>query len=368
MFAGCAGFARGFKGFCLLLALGACAAPPPPPPVSTSALEAARARLTAVYAGWFDADGLRRPDGHAYTVDVAHLLEHAARLGDAGLYARVHAVAVRLVMDDPADPYTAGFVAWRSFDDRPDASGTTEALHLARALRVGAARLGRPADAALAARLLDGYARHAYVDRGVWLIRNYFAFQTRAFANDSYLVDYEPDLLAEAGLAALARRSTAVVVAAWRPVGLVDTLLQPDLGTVMPDLPVGPFSPNDVIQLNNACAVALGAAGEAPAVAWSVLRFGAARWAGLRRYYLGRDGAPAHPVAADLSTRTCLLRLALRLGHAESVAAWLPALLPAWEALPADRERRLHTLGEVLLTLDALIEARQAPSDATSAR
>ncbi|MEZ4468101.1 MAG: hypothetical protein R3F43_27635, partial [bacterium] len=67
--------------------------------MATAELVALRAELTAVVAGWFAADGLRRPDGHAYTIDVAHLLEHAAWVQDAALYGRVRATVDALVLD-----------------------------------------------------------------------------------------------------------------------------------------------------------------------------------------------------------------------------------------------------------------------------
>ena len=80
-------------------------------------------------------------------------------------------------------------VPWRSFlqtlRKALDASGTTEALRFAEGLWEGARVFGEPADRELALLVLRAYRRHEYVDQGIWLIRNYFNLQTRAFATNS---------------------------------------------------------------------------------------------------------------------------------------------------------------------------------------
>ena len=336
-----------------------------PPPAETADLRALRAELSAIFKRWSQEDGLRRPDGYVYTVDLAHALEHAANVKDQAWYDALRPAATKAIIDRDDDPYTGGFVAWREGPgDFPDASGTTEGLHLARALMRGAQAFDRPAERALALRLVDGYQRHAFVDRGQWLIRNYFNFGTRAFANDSYLVDYDPDFVAEVAaqvpeLADLAEKSAALVAEARTQSGLIHTMLQPDVGTVMPDYPMRAFSPNDVVQFNNACWVATSVAQAAPAVAQGMLDFAIRRWRRLRRYYYGRSGLPVTNQGADLAARTCIVRLAARLDAHAVMDRLLPDVIPAWRALPTDSVRRIYTLGEVLLTLDAVLAVRE---------
>lgn len=350
----------------LCAALLACAPRPPPAP---EALPALRADLTALAVEWLDADQLRRADGFTYAVDLAHLMLHAAHLGDRPLYLRLRQMAVeRLIIDRADDPYTQGFVGWRFAPGAPadaalDASGTTEALRLTRALWTGARAFARPEDHALAERLAHGYCRHATVEGGVWLVRNYFNLGTRAFANDSFLVDYDADLLAEMAretgdptLAEVAAASTRTVRAARTPAGLVHTLIQPDVATVMPDLPLTAFSPNDVVQLNNACTVATTVVTEAPEVARAVLDFGTRRRADLKRYFYGRTGEAVNAVAADLTTTSCLARLAAQLGDRSAERAWVSASLPGWRGLRTDPERRVYSVTEALLALDAVLE------------
>ena len=81
--------------------------------------------------------------------------------------------------------------------------------------------------------ILDGYARHAAEEQGVWMIRNYFNLGTRSFATNSFLVDYAPDLVAEVAaamgredLAEVARRSYALIEKAQAPIGLLYDMIQ----------------------------------------------------------------------------------------------------------------------------------------------
>lgn len=334
-------------------------------PPTTAELRTLRASAGAAFKAWSLDDGLRRPDGYVYTVDLAHALEHAAHIGDRVWYEALRPQADKVIIDRRDDPYTGGFVAWREGPGTfPDASGTTEALHLARALFAGADAFDLPAERTLALRLIDGYARHGFFDRGQWLIRNYFNFGTRAFANDSFLVDYEPDVVAAAArldprYAFLAAQSVEVVRSARTASGLIHTLLQPDIGTVMPDYPIGAFSPNDIVQFNNACWIATGTVHTAPEVGKAVLGFAMDRWPRLRRYYYGRSGEPVTPQLADLAASTCIIRLAARLEAYTTMDRLLSDVIPAWRALPADPVRRIYTLGEVLLTIDAVIAVRE---------
>lgn len=340
----------------------------PQPAVDRGELSALRGALETRAARLWRGDGLVRPDGCVYTVDVGHLLIYAAARGDRALYDRVRPVARGLVRDDRSDPYTRGFVPWRRCgDDPPDASGTTEALRVARGLWRGGARFDLADDRALARVVLDGYARHAAEEYGVWMVRNYFAFQTRAFANDSYLVDYDPDFVAEvaratgdAGLATLARRSAALVEAAVAPSGLIHTLVQPDVATLLPRAPVPIFSPNDVIQVNNACVVAETVVESAPAAARAVLDFALARGRGLRRAYYGRTGEPVDSTPADSTAWSCLARLATRLGDPGAQRAFVPMAAWGWRWLVRDEVRRPYSTIEALLALGVVLEGGEA--------
>jgi len=309
---------------------------------------------------------LARPDGYVYTAEVGSLLAWAALAGDRALYDDLRALALPLVRDDPSDPYTRGFVAWRS---RPgeahDASGTTEALRVAEGLWRGAQAFGRPEDRELALGVLHGYARHAAELNGIWLVRNYFNFETRAFATNSFLVDYAPDFVVEAAAAEddallleVARRSYEVVGSARAPSGLLHDLLQPELVTVT-DRDLVTFSPNDTIQLVNAAQVALGAARGRPGVAQGVLDFALARLPDLDAAYLGRTGEVAKRRAPGIETCAVLARLALALGDAGAFRSFWPPLAEAVEAfLDEEREPRLYVAAELLLALRAACAAR----------
>ena len=95
-----------------------------------------RVRLLSNMETLWTRRGMRRPDGYIYAVDVGHLLIHAVQLGNQELYELVRNAAIEhLVRDERDDPYTKGFVGWRVRPGRPlDASGTTEALRIAKGL------------------------------------------------------------------------------------------------------------------------------------------------------------------------------------------------------------------------------------------
>jgi hypothetical protein len=318
-----------------------------------------REQFRARVAAWVRDDRLVRPDGFVYAVDVAQLMACFADAGERDGYETLRARAVgRLVVDDRSDPYTRGFVVWRrnAADDSspPDASGTTEALRLAKALWRGAAAFEAPADRELALTILRGYARHATIDHGVWMVRNYFGFGTRSFASNSFLVDYDPDFVREVAtevadteLADVARRSTALVRGAVTPSGLLYDLVQPELKTMYPLLAeaVVTFSPNDVVQLSNAATVALTVTSAAPDVARRVLGFATDRLPGgrmaaaagggggpaLRMYHYGRTGEAVNDTRPGINEWSTLVRLACRLGDRPAAASLLNDAVAAWD-------------------------------------
>jgi hypothetical protein len=304
----------------------------------------------------------RRDDGFSYTVDAAQLLELAALRGDRALFFRLRQRLLDTVVIQSADnAFTDGFVAWRYGVGLPlDATGTTEALRVASGLWLGRG-LTAVDDTQLVLRILRGYGRHAYVDQGTWMIRNYYNLIVRAFSINSYMVDYDPDLLAEVGAASgdvdvqdVAERSYRLVDAAQAPSGLIYQVVQPELVTLLPgDKPI--FSPNDIVGVANSCTVAERALRGRPEVARRLLDFARAQGARLAERHRGRDGRPIEGVrAANLITRGCLARLALGLGDARrgDVARHLRAMLGELEPRCAAGEAiDLYTLSEVGRTL-----------------
>ena len=305
-----------------------------------------REQVRALARGWVEGNNLVRPDGFVYAVDVTQLMACTVDAGDEAGYRRLRDVATKhLVVDDPSDPFTRGFVLWRYRPDAAgaprDASGTTEALRAARALWLGAKQFSRAEDRDLALRILSGYARHAAVDAGVWMVRNYFGFGTRSFATNSFLVDYDPDFVADvaretgdADLAALGEKSLAAVRGAATPAGLLYDLIQPELKTMYPLLEsVVTFSPNDVVQLSNTCTVANTITKGAPESAARVLRFATARLAGgaLRTYHYGRTGEAVNDTPPGVNEWSGLVRLAAALGDRAAAGALLGPAVAAWD-------------------------------------
>ncbi len=305
---------------------------------------------------------LARDDGYAYAVDIGQLMTFAALSGDRELYDAMHKVVTdHLLVDDPDDPYTAGFVAWRYKVGEPlDASGTTEALRVAEALWIGGERFEQPKDRNLAVRILRGYARHQTIDQGQWMVRNYFNLQTRAFAPNSYLIDYDPDFVAavaeatdDESLQRVAEQSAKLVQDAHSPAGLLHAVIQPELKTLMPaSTPI--FSPNNVELLGNVAAVAERSVRSTPADAQRVLDFAMARVRDLKGYYNAATGEAVENRRASVNTLAPLVRLAVKLDDDRARFAMLALLLDRADGLPQAQGRAwLHAAGETLLALHA---------------
>lgn len=325
---------------------------------------------------------LARADGYIYTVDVAQLMIVLARRGDEVAFRGLaDQVLPYLWRDDPSDPYTRGFVPWRfKQGEPPDASGTTEALRLADALWLGSERFEHPQWRRQAVVILEGYCRHAFEEQGIWLIRNYFNFQTRAFANDSFLVDYHPDLLARAAQASdgalrlsaqesradidtrrrrfaeVAEQTYTVVRRAQASTGLFRSMVQPDVATLLPERDLAFFAPDGIVQLNNSCAVAESVVEGDPQVARKLLDFAVGRLLGLKRYYDVNTGAYRGEKRAGVATWTCLVRLAARLDDEEAARRLARHTLWHWETTVeyGIHAPRLYTAGEVLLAIEWL--------------
>ena len=272
--------------------------------------------------------GVARADGYIWAYDSAQLLRFAAIDADLTRYLELRdAIVKRFVIADSSDAEARNDVAWRVRDGAtPDASGTTEALALADALLVGAAAFKRPDDRVLARQITDAYMRHATSERGVWFIRNYYNFATHAYANNSFLVDYLPDVLAEAGDADGAQRSYALLDRAIAPSGLFYELVQPEIETAFPGANLAFFSPNAISSITNACNLALYAVKGRPALAKRVLAFGVARATALKRFYDVRTGQARSMDNAGTPAYACLTRLAVKLGDEHARKKLEPAL------------------------------------------
>jgi hypothetical protein len=333
-------------------------------------LKELRDRLHVKIRDWVMRGRLARADGYLYTIDAAQLLVYFARVGDAEAYTALRAHAQKnLIHDDRDDPYTKGFVSWRwKSAEKPDASGTTEALRVARGLWIGAKTFNRPADADLALSVLDGYARHGGIDQGMWMIRNYFSFGTRSFAPNSFLVDYDPDFIHEvateqksAPLSKLADQCYAVIKMAVAPSDLLYDIIQPEVATLYPELNLKAFSPNDVIQLSNCCATAMTVAGGIPAIPRKVLAFALTRFSDLRAYYVGRTGEPYNGKSAAVSEYSVLARLAAKLNADLPAATIADRAMQDWIwSVDHAQEMGVFAASEILLAMQALLDLCRA--------
>jgi hypothetical protein len=307
--------------------------------------------------------GLARTDGYVYGMDVATLLLYAARRGDAELYASLRAAAEKLVLQDPDDPYTGGFVLWRTkAGAKPAQSGAAEALVMAQALWTGAEAFDRKADRELAETIMDGYAKHAYVLQGTWVARRSFDFKTRTFASLSVLSDYRPDFVAEAERAkgrsewrGFAERSYKLLEKTAAPSGLLYPVIQPEIGATYPGAGLDAYAPNGITPLEDACHGAAGAVAGLPQLGRGVLDFVAprARAGKLRAFYSTDDGTTAGdapPLGA--SGNACLVSLAVALGNADALATLDPRLAADMQALAKSRAQ-LPTAGALLLAAQA---------------
>jgi len=304
---------------------------------------------------------LVRENGYVYTVDVSQLLTYAALTRDSALYRPLRDFAVfKLISDTVADPYTRGFVLWRRKEGAPgDASGTTEGLRVAEGLWAGAEAFGDTVARNRAVLIVQGYARHAFEDQGVWLIRNYFNFQSRTFATNSFLVDYDPDFvelvateMRDSALTDVARRSNKLVRDALTRVGLLYEIIQPEVVTALPILTTPIFSPNDIVSLMNSCTVAERVVRSQPDIGRGVLRFAKQHEREHANYFYGRTGEPMKENDRGVEPISCLLRLALKLGDQEGARSYTKELLRQLAPVrPGGRTLDFYALTEVLMAL-----------------
>lgn len=334
-------------------------------PVDTELLQKLESRLYQQLQTLISQKQGARQNGYVYTVDLSQILMYAALKKDRRLYFPLRDFAIRnLIIDKQSDPYTRGFVLWRyQPGNPPDASGTTEALRLAESLWLGSQVFGENSDRNQAILILKGYARHAHTDHQVWLIRNYFNLQTRAFATNSFLVGYDPDLLQNVGgatgdstLQAVSQKSYSMVRQAVTPSGLLYDIVQPEVLTLVPELKyLVVFSPNDVVKLANTCTVVERATLGAPEIGQKVISFAMKRLPKLSTYYYGRTGEPVIERPAEVATYACLVRLAIKLKDQKALNAFLEPFISHAQAVTQNTEEfSLYTVIEALLALQSI--------------
>jgi hypothetical protein len=337
--------------------------------------------LDSEVARWLRDHGVARKDGvSVHALDLAPLMLHAALAGDRERYLKLHAGLQPLILTEQSGTYTAGFVLWRRVPDlAPEVSGATEALWVARALVAGAAAFGRPADRAQALRVLDGYAKHAFELQDVWLVRKYYSFAGSNFASLGALPSYHADFLdglekdgAQGAWRGLAERSYAAIERARNPVGLLNPVIQPEVGAGFEGMGLETYAPDGVTPLEDACLGAEGVARGAPGVGHDVLDFvleGSHRrrsgklWA----YYDASSGAPVGDTSLSGPGYACLARLAVALERRDALAALLPPLREEMQRLgevPQLSEAFLYSAGPLLLAARAVGALEPTPAQA----
>ncbi len=354
-------------GRALLLTLAFLSCGPPPSPREPEGARKTKEELHRLAKERVLEGRLERTDGWVYAIDVSLLMIFAAGEADEELYQALERFAsAKLVLDLGDDPYTRGFVLWRVRDGTPpDASGTTEALRLAEGFWRGSLAFDRPQDRERALAILDGYSRHQAEDQGIWMIRNYFNLGTRAFATNSFLVDYAPDFLAEvaeatedAELLGIAEKSYALIERAQSDSGLLYDIIQPEVKTLLDDERMAIFSPNDAIQISNSATVAAWSVKGRPAVARKVLEFCHARMPELKGTYYGRTGEIARDKRPGIEAWASLVRLAIALERQDALEAFYPFLVSnAGRKWRIPDEAWLYVVAELLLGLQAVAPA-----------
>ena len=294
------------------------------------------------------------------------MLLYAAQRQDQTLYLQLRPLAQRLIVDDPADPFTRGFVLWRRKAGVPlEVSGATEALWMARALWAGADAFNRADDRALALTVMEGYARHAFEIEGAWFVRKYFAFEGRAFASLSSIANYHPDFMADVEeryprpeWRGFAERSYAMLERALAPAGVLYPLVQPEVGATYPDLAVMLYAPNGYAPLADSCFAAAGALRSNPKLPDRVLDFAgdgdhAARFGRLYAYFRIDDGEPIGKSELSSEGYACLGALAAAREDRGAFKGFLPFLLLAMRDLtsvPSIQMAPFYDGSQLLLT------------------
>jgi hypothetical protein len=353
------------------LALAACAVLPGGGSATPDAGVRSAARLLdSEVRRWVRDHGVTRKDGASvHALYLAPLMLHAAQVGDRELYLKLHAGLQPLILTEQSGTYSAGFVLWRRLPNlAPEISGATEALWTARALAAGARAFDRPADRAQALRVLDGYARHAFELQGVWLVRKYYSFAGSNFASLATPGSYHADFLdalekdgAKGAWRGMAERSVAAIERTVAASGLLNPVIQPEIGAGFPEMGVETYAPNNLASLEDACLGAEGVARSAPQVGTRVLdfiregahqRYGGKLWA----YYDSQAGEPVGGKGLSGTGYACLVRLAVALDRRDALAQLLGPFGGEMQRLgevPQLSEAFLYSAGPMLLAAHA---------------
>lgn len=269
-----------------------------------------------------------RPDNWAYAIDFGNLMVYAAQRGNVELF-RLLSDRVRrdYLVTQSNDPNALYTVAWRHRAGRVnEASGTTETLRMVEAYWTAGERWDNDFYRRLAYLMARAYARHQTSNEfgEEWFIRNYYNYQTKAYATNTFLVDFAPDLLRrvaeymqDPALRAVADKSAEFVAAAQVEAGLFHAMYQPEITTLYANITY--FSPNGIIQMIDSIEAALGIAEYAPERAHRTFAFAQAEFerTGLRalsNQYLIDGSSTGSPENAP-AVYAYLVRLGTRLGE-----------------------------------------------------
>lgn len=243
-----------------------------------------------------------RPDGWAYAVDVGNLMVYASERGKIDLFERLSGLTKKYyLVTDSNDPNALYTAAWRARPDRPrEASGTTETLRMVEAYWNAGERWNNDSYRRLAYAMARAYVKHQFSDQygENWFIRNYYNYETKEYATNTFLVDYAPDVLRRVAdgmhdqdLRAAADKSAQFVEQAQVAFGFFHEMYQPEISTLYANVKY--FSPNGIIQIIDSHEAALGIAETyAPDAARRTYAFS-------KEQYLKNNGAVANQYLLD---------------------------------------------------------------------
>lgn len=272
-----------------------------------------------------------RSDGYCYAVDMGNLLIYAAKTKDRQLFDLLLSIIknyfIQTATTDDNALYT---VVWRIKNGvSPDASGTTETLRVLEGVWLGYKNWPEEDLKNLAHKIALAYAKHQVTDPfGFWYICNYYNYQTRGYATNTYTIDYNPDLLFEIGtflkdstILSVAEKSRRFVLEAQIPSGLFHNNYDHEMRTIYPG--ICHFSPNNIIKPGDSAEIALTIAAGSPQEASKTLNFIKTHWPDIKGAYYANTEEPYQPLSGiSLGHLSSFLRIASKLDppFAERVA------------------------------------------------
>ena len=288
--------------------------------------------LTAVLREMDKRKGLpARPEtsataGWAYAVDMGTLLDYAAARGDAHLFRLLSDRVKKFYLITRSDDINALYtVAWRAWPGHAlEASGTTETLRMVDGYWTAGQRWHNPYYLRLAHLMARAYMRHQTSNQyGLkWYIRNYYNYETKNYATNTFLVDYAPDVLwrvaigtHDSELRKAADKAAEFVEGAQLPFGFFHEMYQPEISTLYANMKY--FSPNGIMQIIDAHEAAMGISTHyAPRQARRTYRFDKAHYRHITyQYYMsGRPVGFGKGDAKGPAIYAFMARLAVRMG------------------------------------------------------